>query len=354
MKLVLSGAVVLMAMMSTPGTAVAQDVSCDAIYMVQPGDSLSKIARRAYGRTTAYQIIFDYNPGIMTDPNLVPSGVGLYIPCSEEAIVPAAEQSQNQEPQQEALPELPPATSNRLRILTGSEYPPYVDEGLPNGGFSVELIERGLLANNGAEDFRVDVINDWASHLRPLLSDGAYDMGFPWFRPDCAQPEKLGESSTWRCDNLRYSEPLHDVVVSFHALNEVAETIKSEADLQGLRICRPRGYFTHDLEALGLNSTNYEHVAPRQPVDCFEQMMDGTVDVVTVNADTSDQALGQLDIRDQVTEMINFANVQGLHAVVLKSNPNGRVHLLRLNKGLITLRNNGDFRKIADTHLRGQ
>jgi len=338
-------------LLSTPESALAQeDISCDSIYMVQPGDSLSRIARRAYGQTSAYQVIFDYNPGIMSDPNVLPAYVGLYIPCNEAPTV--AQQTQQEGTELVALPELPATTASRLRILTGSEYPPYVDEGLPNGGFSVELIERSLLAEGGELNFRVDVINDWSSHLKILLADGAYDLAFPWFKPDCSKSENLGKSSVWRCDNLRFSEALHDVVVSFHATNVTVASIQSEQDLQGLRICRPRGYFTHDLEALGLTESNYERVAPRQPSDCFEKLLDGSVDVVTVNSDTADKMLTQLGVRDSVSEIVNLASVQSLHAVAMKTDPDARVNLLRLNKGLIALRNNGDFRKIASTHLR--
>lgn len=323
--------------------AMAQPVVCDSIYMVQPGDSLSKIAVRAYGRTTAYQSIFDFNPGIMTDPNIVPSGVGLYIPCISEVeeTVPT-----------NSLPELPPAPSGNLKILTGSEYPPYVDDGLPNGGFSVELVERALLNNGGETNYRVDVINDWSSHLVPLLSDGAYQLAFPWFQPDCSARDLLGESSVWRCDNLRFSEPLHEVVVSFYASPDAATRISNAEDMQGLRICRPRGYFTHDLEAIGLVADNYQRVAPRDPIDCFEQMAAGEVDVVTVNADTTDKILTQLGMHDQTTELMDFASVQTLHVVAMKTDPQARVNLLRLNQGLRALNVNGDFRKIANTHLR--
>lgn len=323
--------------------AMAQPVVCDSIYMVQQGDSLSKIAVRAYGRTTAYQAIFDYNPGIMSDPNLVPSGVGLYIPCITEVQADAPVDD---------LPQLPQAPAGKLKILTGSEYPPYVDEGLPNGGFSVELVERALLNNGGEVNYRVDVINDWGSHLEPLLSDGAYQLAFPWFQPDCSARELLGESSVWRCDNLRFSEALHEVVVSFYASPAVADSITTAEDMQGMRICRPRGYFTHDLEAIGLVPDNYERVAAANPIDCFEQMAEGQVDIVTVNADTTDKILTQLDMHDQSRELMDFASIQTLHVVAMKTDPQARVNLLRVNQGLRALKRSGDFRTIANTHLR--
>lgn len=327
-----------------PDPAAAQDDDapvCDSIYIVEPGDSLSAIARRVYGRFSAYQAIFDYNPGVLRDPNELPVGVGLYIPCLDGG-----------DAEVEPLPPLTRSRANGLRILTGSEYPPYVDEGLPNGGFSVELVERALLENDGARDFRVDVINDWSSHLEPLLADGAYDLAFPWFRPDCSARDRLGESSIWRCDNLRFSEPLHDVVVTFHARPETAAGIASAADVEGLRVCRPRGYFTFDLEAMGLSPPAIERVAADDPEECFELLAEGEVDVVTVNADTADRALGELGLRDAVTEVGDLATVQTLHAVAMRGDPRGRVNLLRLDKGLRVLKNSGRYRRIADVHLR--
>ncbi|MFK8080007.1 MAG: transporter substrate-binding domain-containing protein [Granulosicoccus sp.] len=324
-------------------TARAQLVVCDSIYMVKQGDSLSKIAIRAYGRTTAYQAIFDYNSGIMTDPNIVPSGVGLYIPCIDGEL---ANSSTN------AFSELPPTPKGDMKILTGSEYPPYVDEGLPNGGFSVELVERAMRHEAATEDYRVDVINDWSSHLTPLLADAAYDLAFPWFQPDCSARDLLGESSVWRCDNLHFSEPLHEVVVSFYTRPDIADAITSTEDLHGLRICRPRGYFTHDLEAMGLSSDIYIRVAAANPLDCFEQLAEGNVDIVTVNADTTDKILTELDMHDQSRELMDFASIQTLHVVAMKNDPQARVNLLRLNKGLRALHSSGDYRQIAKTHLR--
>lgn len=329
------------------GPALAQALECGSVYTVKKGDSLSKIARRVYGRTSAYQPIFDFNPSVLSNPNQVPAGVDLYLPCIGEGAGGTGTEEAS------PLPVIPEATSNRLRVLTGSEYPPYVDEGLPNGGFSVELVERALLANGGASNYRVDVINDWSSHLSPLLEDGAYDLAFPWFKPDCSKRSSLGESSVWRCDKLRFSEPLHEVVIAFYARRDQADTFQTVDDFKGTRICRPRGYFTHDIEAMGLVADSYQRLAPGRPMDCFAQLAAGTADIVTVNADTADQIVTGLGIGEEVIELVDFATVQTLHVVATKGNPRGRVDLMRVNQGLRQLQLNGEFRKIATTHLSG-
>jgi len=318
--------------------AKAQEIACDTMYTTKSGDSLSRIAGRAYGRTTAYQKIFDYNPGKLESPSRVPLGVDLYIPCEEGGTDPN-------------LPPIASGKSDSLKILTGSEYPPYVDKGLDNGGFSYELVERALQYRGGKTDYRIDVINDWGSHLQPLISDGAYDLGFPWFKPDCSQRSKLGEKSRWRCDNLRFSEPLHEVVITFYGRSGEVENISTPEDAKGLKLCRPSGYFTHDLEVMGLVPPAIIRVAGDSPTDCFERLVEGEVDLVSVNADPSDQTITELDIRGQVSEVIQLATIQTLHVVGLKTNPKTRVNLLRVNKGIIGLRNDGTFVKLASRHL---
>jgi len=308
---------------------------------------LSEIAQRAYGRAQAYQKIFDFNPGKMESPNLVRVGVELYIPCEEGGTQP------DLPPVREATGPTDDQVSQTrfIKILTGAEYAPYVDDGLENGGFSFELVERALQHGSSNVNYRIDVINDWSAHLKPLLADGAYDLGFPWFKPDCSQREKLGENSRWRCDKLRFSIPLHELVITFYGREGGVDNITEPGDAHGLVLCRPSGYFTHDLEVMGLMPPAIVRVVGDSPTDCFERLIEREVDLVSVNADTSDRVITKLGIRNKVSEVIDLATIQTLHVVGLKTNPQTRVNLLRINKGLKALRENGTFRKLASRHL---
>jgi LysM repeat protein len=49
-------------------------------YIVQPGDSLSKISKNFYGNANMYMIIFDANKDKLTDPNKINAGTELVIP----------------------------------------------------------------------------------------------------------------------------------------------------------------------------------------------------------------------------------------------------------------------------------
>ena len=53
-------------------------------YTVQPGDSLSKIAKQFYGNAMKYPVIFDANKPMLKDPNKIYPGQVLRIPPLEQ------------------------------------------------------------------------------------------------------------------------------------------------------------------------------------------------------------------------------------------------------------------------------
>jgi nucleoid-associated protein YgaU len=54
--------------------------SATRTYMVQPGDSLSKISRQLYGDANKYMKIFEANKDKLADPDKVRAGMELVIP----------------------------------------------------------------------------------------------------------------------------------------------------------------------------------------------------------------------------------------------------------------------------------
>jgi polar amino acid transport system substrate-binding protein len=226
-----------------------------------------------------------------------------------------------------------------------------VDEDLPNGGFSTELLERALQFDGQPANYEIDVIRDWSAHLSPLMENGNYDLGYPWFRPDCSQYDLLGEASQWRCDNLIFSRPLHEIVVTFFGRAGEVDDIREPAQAQGMTICRPQGYFTHDLEAMGLTEATITRAAPSTPEDCFEMLAANEVDLVTVNADTSDRIIRDMQMAGRVSEVIDLSTIQTLHVVGMRGNPDTRLLMRRVDQGLRDIQDAGWFPEIAATHL---
>jgi LysM repeat protein len=66
-----------------PSLAPAKPPAPEAkTYTVQPGDSLSKIAKQFYGNANSYMKIFEANKDKLTDPNKIQVGQVLKIPTS--------------------------------------------------------------------------------------------------------------------------------------------------------------------------------------------------------------------------------------------------------------------------------
>jgi nucleoid-associated protein YgaU len=84
-KLVDSNFSDLIADIQAPAAAAAAAVSAASTsvarsYIVQPGDSLSKISKQFYGDSNQYMKIFEANKDRLTDPDKIKAGMDLRIP----------------------------------------------------------------------------------------------------------------------------------------------------------------------------------------------------------------------------------------------------------------------------------
>lgn len=59
---------------------VAKPEPESTFYVVQPGDTLSKIAQQFYGNASKYHVIFEANKPMLTDPDKIYVGQSLRIP----------------------------------------------------------------------------------------------------------------------------------------------------------------------------------------------------------------------------------------------------------------------------------
>lgn len=65
---------------SPAGTPAAKGSDAARTYVVQSGDSLSKIAKRFYGDASAWKRIFEANKDVVKNPDLIQPGWKLRIP----------------------------------------------------------------------------------------------------------------------------------------------------------------------------------------------------------------------------------------------------------------------------------
>ena len=339
--------------------AAAQEIPCGSLYRVAPGDTLSKIATRAYG-TGDYQTIFQANQDFLPDISRIEVGDELLIPCLDgtgpktrrEALalgIGTGGGGDTPAPEASASAILP--AGDGIGFLTGSDFAPFAHRALPEGGMITELVRLALARAAPEREVNISFVNDWSAHLG-LLDQGAYDLGFPWYRPDCAKADRLSQSMQQRCAGFDFSNPLFEVIIGYYT--RAGDPLAGAAGYDGLfgrRICRPAGYFTFDLDQEGLREPNVTRIIPPTAADCFTWLMRGEVDVVTLNKSIAQAEISKLGLDGRVAEITALASSQTLHVVAPKGNAEGQAYLDLINAGLAELQSSGRWFEVVSRHL---
>lgn len=350
------GAVLGLIGLALPGGALA---ICDVTYKVQAGDTLLTVAERHYGDAQRWTLIYYANQSLLSGQN-VPPGTDLYIPCAAGIAAPEPEPAPAApveaapaapEPEPDPVPAAAPTAAPRaeLMLLTGGNYMPFADRAWPEQGLAVELVSAALEASPSPVDFELDWEDDWGRHLFPLLDEKQSDMGFPWVKPDCAATPEAP-----RCSQFHYSDALMDLPIMLFTQAESDLTYESDADIAGLRLCRPGGLFTHDLDRAGRNWLSegvIDLMQPATPEACFEALVSGEVDAVSVNVFLGAAKIVSMGLRGRVVPLDTPLSRETLHVVISKTHPRGTTHLYRINAGLAALRDSGQYNEIVSRHL---
>ncbi len=249
----------------------------------------------------------------------------------------------------------PEIRDRQLLLITGSNYAPFTDESLPNRGLYTHLVETAFLRAAPEQAYKIQFVNDWSSHLDLLMPTLAFDATFPWSRPNCEEAEALSESDRSRCETYNFSNPFYEVVDTFFAKDGSGyETSLSYADFAGTTICRPEGWSTSHMDAVGLYEPAITLLRPVDPDDCFRAVMDGSADIVAIEAHLAVEAINRLGYEHQIIENPNLAAIKSLNVMTHKDNPDGEAILETLNQGLAIMQQSGEWRDIVSEALRYQ
>lgn len=365
-------------MAGTADQAEAQAFACGTTYRVNPGDTLQEIAIRAYG-TGDYQTIFAANRGVLADPARLKIGDELTIPCRGgvpaigapattavaasaadpgAAALAAASGDAPQDAGQRiasvatVMSDAPLETDTPpIRLVTGTNFAPFVHADLPGNGMLAEIVRLAIASAAPGRPMTLNVLEDWTGQL-DLLAGGTYDVGFPWYRPDCARADRLSASMRQRCADFDFSAPLFEIPIAYYVRSgDVLSGATSYSALAGRRICRPASHFTFDLEQEGLTAPAATLVFPASADDCFALLAAGAVDVVTSNRAMAENAVLLGGLIGRVAEIPALASVQTLHAIAARNNPNGRAMLDLIDAGEAELAGSGRKFEIVSAHL---
>ncbi|MGB0504621.1 MAG: substrate-binding periplasmic protein [Pikeienuella sp.] len=377
----------------------AQD--CEAQYELQPDDSLKQVAIVAYEgansggdsslRSIYSQLLLSRNSGVIFDIQFLPTYSTIVIPCIEGSGLPAPDKAalalhQKRFDETEvvagseaviaALREdeasdagtgaaatdagatvaaFDPAQITKIRFLTAGGQAPYVDATLPGGGMAMELVEKSMERFDTNPSYSVLSIDDKTHHLQDLLIDGSFDVGFPWFRPQCDADQDtirlISSRDVWMCKNFEFSGPLFETIQAFYVRKGEFTSDATFKDMAGKTICRPHGTYMTDLIARGLEIRTMKFNRPKKLEDCFALLMVGAVDAVSTDALETEKYIVQNRIGPLVQELPQLSTVWSVHAVAPKAKPHAVAALSIVDKGLYDLKINGEWFQIVAPYL---
>lgn len=347
------------------------NAKCGEAYTVEFGDTLGSISVTLFQDVRRWRRVYEHggnNTLIGPNPNALEVGMVLQLPpCgqsfttearAELRVPPASADAEAPSPTQPVevparapVAVAPNGVATVIEMLTGAGHPPIVDPATPNGGMMRQLVEASFAASGVEAPLRIDVVNDWRSHLSVLLRNNKYEFGFPWVAPDCGNfgPDASDELRM-RCEYV-YSDPVYVVAVDLFGLADQGVPLESFADLQGKRVCRPDGWTVGGLSGEELD--NIELVRAPSAEICFERLERGTVDFVSVSRFTGEKALADLGLASFVRTFPALTNVESLRLAAHSDNAQASVEWMRaFNKGLAAIKQTGEWDQIVSWHLK--
>jgi polar amino acid transport system substrate-binding protein len=323
---------------ASPSVSAAPDsIDCGVTYEVATGDTLSAIASAAYDDYRKWTLIYNANSDVIgDDPGTLETGTSFRIPCLQAS---GSKRS------------LQAAEGKAVKLLSGGNYRPFTHRDRDDGGLISDLLNAALDREAaGFDSYGFAWENDWSKHLEPLLAEGTYDVGYPWLKPDCRS-----NRDHFRCKNFLFSEPLFEMLVVLFVAKDNPIEFERDSDVIAKVLCRPKGYYTHDLEKNGRNWLSHKKITLRQPdsIDaCFKMLTDRGVDAVALNEFTGRSAMHRLDLADEVKIVkTRPLSVEGLHVVVHRDHPRAGELIDGIDRAIGALKDSGRYDEIVDRHL---
>lgn len=342
----------------------AQAQTCGSDYAIKEGESLADIASRVYGNSSQWTIIFYANQDrIGANASMLVPGLSLRIPClgaQTETAPPSTPPVAGAPPEdQGALPQIELSSLvRRIEFLTADGYTPFTDRSLSNGGVFTNIVSAAMdqIKDQPGSNFSYNIswVNDWSAHLNPLLITRAFDVGFPWVKPDCSKTEGLAQDARYRCQRFFFSDPVYEAFTVLFVKSNSSLKFARDDEIVGKTLCQPAGFSTYELDKGGRNWVKDNKVVVLRPQtieECFRLLDSDAVNAV-VTADLTGRAvIAALGLGDKVKSLQRPVAIGTMHFIVPKTHPNASTILYYLNGAIAKLRENGEFDKIVDSHL---
>jgi polar amino acid transport system substrate-binding protein len=353
-------AVLILSLLAHQEIALSQ--TCGIDYVIKEGESLADIATRVYGNASQWTLIFYANQDrIGASTQLLSPGQSIRVPCvaspSSQPALPASLEAAQTPPMAGDDMEISP-TVRRIEFLTADGFAPFTDRALPNGGMITQIVTTAMdlikERSGGSFSYRISWVNDWSAHLSTLLVTRAFDVGFPWGKPDCNSGADLSKDAKYRCQRFFFSDPVYEVFTVLFVQSGSTLNFVKDDEIIGKSICQPANQSTYELDKGGRNWVKDNKVVlvkPQSLEECFRLLDGGSVNAVVTPDLSGKAAISALGLEKRVKALPRPVDIGTLHLIVPKTHPQASTIIYYLNAAIARLRENGDYDRIIDTHL---
>jgi len=321
-------------------TTASYSLECGEKYRVSSGDTLSSIAKRAYGDGKRWDIIYYANKNIIgSNPSTIKRGQELMVTCLKTVEI---EKSVIGDIVSKNI-----VSKDIVKILSGDNSAPFLIKDSPNGGMITHIVKESF--NAVGMNYSNIFIDDFSSHFELLKNrTRCFDVGTNWNKPDCSK-KNLSQKTKDRCE-FRFSEPIFEEIVSFYQKGN-KNIPKVHKNMHGKKICRPKGWMVFDLEEQGLiHNKTITLVEGNSIKNCMAMLESNKIDYVSITKMIADLEIKESGYKD-IVEIEGLSSLLSSHLIIHPHNPRAGKIIFNFNKGLRKLKESGKLEEIQTNHL---
>lgn len=218
------------------------------------------------------------------------------------------------------------ADTASLKLVTGSDYAPYVDDRLPDGG-PVALLVRRAFAKSG---LTVDIsVEPWRRGYEAMLAR-RFDATFPYIRTE------------QRARDTLFSDPITTVRQHLVVAAGNERAAMATGWMKGRSVCAAVGYGMPPWLDLLVQKGDVQRVTPTQQRSCLSMIAAGRADFMVEDDRIALARRAEAGEREKLTTVPGPAASQStLHLIVPRSHPEAQRILDAFNQGLAQLHAEG-------------
>ena len=230
-----------------------------------------------------------------------------------------------------------PVQAAGLRLVTGTDYPPYAGPDLPGGGMATELVVAAFEAAGVAVE-PVEYL-PWKRGYQAVL-DGEFDATFPYV------------TAPGRDLAMRFSAPIYELAIYPIFRADRMHAYTGPDSLAGLTLCQPVGYAQPATLQPMIDAGTLHLVQPATMPLCARQLLAGRVDLL-INSPALFETIVRSEWHDGPAPVMGDHPVErnALHLLAARASPQAAELLARFATGIAALQVDGRYDAILQRYL---